>query len=201
MRRNILKKKMNSLKKGGRFPLLNFTGGTGVPLLYFEGGPGVPLLNSREVPGSWSHFFTMPFFKCSVWPIYGQRLTISSYIWNQKVCNNFKQSSIIIKAIFTDKAKFSEQTMLVESEKILIKNVKTAENLNNFFLNAVKTLRIWGCEENKPFAENYRIRYRKEFSNTVKTKASLLSIMSPMDKCSNFHDLLLMMQSPYNLIT
>ena len=91
--------------------------------------------------------------------------------------------------------------MFVESEKILIKNVKTAENLNNFFLNAVKTLRIWGCEENKPFAENYRIRYRKEFSNTVKTKASLLSIMSPMDKCSNFHDLLLMMQSPYNLIT
>ena len=34
---------MNSLKKG-----------EGVPLLNFEGGPGC------QVPGSWSHFYTMP---------------------------------------------------------------------------------------------------------------------------------------------
>ena len=58
-------------------PLLNFEGGPGVPLLSFEGVPGVTLLNlgggeSRVpllnfegdlgslVPGSWSHFYTMP---------------------------------------------------------------------------------------------------------------------------------------------
>ena len=56
-----------------KVPLLNFVGGPGVPLLNFEGGPGVPLLNFRGVPGptfklwgesgvpgSWSHFYTMP---------------------------------------------------------------------------------------------------------------------------------------------
>ena len=59
---------MNSLKKGEGVPLLNFEGGPGVLLLNFEGGPGVPLLNFEggpgsqgpEVPGSWSHFYTMP---------------------------------------------------------------------------------------------------------------------------------------------
>ena len=62
---------MNSLKKGEGVPLLNFEGGPGVLLLNFEGGPGVPLLNFRVVPcptfklwgglpGSWSHFYTMP---------------------------------------------------------------------------------------------------------------------------------------------
>ena len=72
--------------------------------------------------------------------------------------------------------------------------------MNTFFLNAVKTLKIWECEENKPFAENYHIRYRKQFLNTVNTKASLLSIMPPMDKCFSFHELLLMMQSPYKTV-
>ena len=69
---------MNSLKKGEGVSLLNFEGGPGILLLNFEGGPGVPLLNFRgvpgptfelcgrsrvpglEVPGSWSHFYTMP---------------------------------------------------------------------------------------------------------------------------------------------
>ena len=56
-------------------PFLNFEGGPGVSLLNFGGGPGVPLLNFRgvpgpvsqfpEVPGSWSHFYTMPIF-CAV---------------------------------------------------------------------------------------------------------------------------------------
>ena len=69
---------MNPLKKGGGVPLLNFVGGPEVPLLNFEGGPGVPLLNFRgvpgpffklwggsgsRVPGSWSHFYTMPFWR------------------------------------------------------------------------------------------------------------------------------------------
>ena len=66
---------MNSLKKGEGVPLLNFEGGPGVSLLNFEGGPGVPLLNLRgvpgttfklwggsQVPGSWSHFYTMPYY-------------------------------------------------------------------------------------------------------------------------------------------
>ena len=48
--RNILKK-MNSLKKGQRVPLLNFVRSPGVPLLNFEVGPGVPLLNFRRIPG------------------------------------------------------------------------------------------------------------------------------------------------------
>ena len=56
-----------------KVPLLNFVGGAGIPLLNFEGGPGVPLLNfsgvpgptfklweGSRVPGSWSHFYTMP---------------------------------------------------------------------------------------------------------------------------------------------
>ena len=64
---------MNSLKKGEGVPLLNFEGGPGILLLNFEGGPEVPLLNFRGVPGptfklrgrswipgSWSHFYTMP---------------------------------------------------------------------------------------------------------------------------------------------
>ena len=58
--------------------LLNFEGGPGILLLYFEGGPGVRVLNFRgvsgptfkvwggsrvpssRVPGSWSHFYSMP---------------------------------------------------------------------------------------------------------------------------------------------
>ena len=57
---------MNSLKKGEGIPLLNLEVGPGVPLLNFEGGPRVPFLNFRgggpmsQVPGSWSHFYTMP---------------------------------------------------------------------------------------------------------------------------------------------
>ena len=70
---------MNSLKKGEGIPLLNFVGGPGILLLNFEGSPGAPLLNFRgvpgptfiklwggswvprsRVPGSWSHFYTMP---------------------------------------------------------------------------------------------------------------------------------------------
>ena len=61
---------MNSLKKGEGVPLLNFEGGPGILLLNFEESPGVPLLNFRgvpgptfrgsRVPGSWSHFYTMP---------------------------------------------------------------------------------------------------------------------------------------------
>ena len=55
---------MNSLKKGEWLPLLNFEGGAGVPLLNFEGGAWVPLFNfdgglGSQVPGSWSHFYTM----------------------------------------------------------------------------------------------------------------------------------------------
>ena len=64
---------MNSLKKGEGVPLLNFEGSPGILLLNFEGSPGVPLLNfggsgvpllnferGPKVPGSWSHFYTMP---------------------------------------------------------------------------------------------------------------------------------------------
>ena len=61
---------MNSLKADEEIPLLNFEEGPGIPPLNFEGGPGVPLLNfeggpgSRilrsRIPGSWSHFYTMP---------------------------------------------------------------------------------------------------------------------------------------------
>ena len=35
--------------------------GSQVPLLNFEGGPG-SLVSSSRVPGSWSHFYTMPYF-------------------------------------------------------------------------------------------------------------------------------------------
>ena len=77
---------MNSLKKDEGVPPLHFEGGPGVPLIKFKGGTGVPLLNFRgvpgptfkltgfqapkvpdpkvprsRVPGSWSHFYTMPF--------------------------------------------------------------------------------------------------------------------------------------------
>ena len=45
MRKYSEKKKMNSLKKGEGFPLLNFEGGPGVPLLNFEMGSG------SRVPG------------------------------------------------------------------------------------------------------------------------------------------------------
>ena len=73
------------IKERWEVPLLNFERGPGVPLSNFEEGPGVPLLNFREVPGptfkfwggfrvlgsrvprsrvpgSWSHFYTMPLF-------------------------------------------------------------------------------------------------------------------------------------------
>ena len=64
---------MNSLKQdeegptfklwgGPKFPLLNFEGGFGVPLLNFRGvpGPTFKLWGGSRVPGSWSHFYTMP---------------------------------------------------------------------------------------------------------------------------------------------
>ena len=53
---------MNSLKKGEGVPLLNFEGGPGVPLLNFRGvpGPTFELWGVFRVPGTWSHFYTMP---------------------------------------------------------------------------------------------------------------------------------------------
>ena len=60
---------MNSLKNREipRVSLLNFEGGPWIPLLNFEGGHEVPRSlwgGSRpegpEIPGSWSHFYTMP---------------------------------------------------------------------------------------------------------------------------------------------
>ena len=67
----IFWEKWISLKKGEEVPLLNFEGGPRVPFLNSEGGPGVPLLNFEgdpgfqgpRVPGSWSHFYTMPVAK------------------------------------------------------------------------------------------------------------------------------------------
>ena len=63
---NILKE-MNSLKKAEGVPLLNFEGVLGVPLLNFRGVPGptfklwgVSRVSRSRVPGSWSHFYTMP---------------------------------------------------------------------------------------------------------------------------------------------
>ena len=67
---------MNSLKKGEGVPLLNFEGGPGAPLLNFRGVPGLtsklwvgsrvrgPMIPRSRVPGSQSHFYTMPFL-CS----------------------------------------------------------------------------------------------------------------------------------------
>ena len=43
--------KMNSLKKGDGFPLLNFEEGPGVPPLNFGWGPEVQSLNFRGMPG------------------------------------------------------------------------------------------------------------------------------------------------------
>ena len=53
--------KLNSLKKGEGVPLSKFEGGPGVPLLNFRGvpDPGPQVLRS-QIPGSWSHFYTMP---------------------------------------------------------------------------------------------------------------------------------------------
>ena len=65
---------MNSLKKGEGVPLLNFEGGPGVPLLNFRGVSGPtfklwggsrvpdPRVSRSRIPGSWSHFYTMPFY-------------------------------------------------------------------------------------------------------------------------------------------
>ena len=50
---------MNSLKKGEGVPLLNFAGGSRVPILNFEGCSESRNLRSC-VPGSCSHFYTMP---------------------------------------------------------------------------------------------------------------------------------------------
>ena len=55
-------KKMNLLKKVVGVPLLNFEWGPGVPLLNFRGVqyPTFKLWGGPEVPGSCSHFYTMP---------------------------------------------------------------------------------------------------------------------------------------------
>ena len=90
---------MNSLKKGEGVPLLNFEGGPGVLPLNFEGGPGVPLLNFRGVlrstlklwgrsrvpgpmvPGSWSHFYTMPSVSLLKATKYSKQKNKWEYIW------------------------------------------------------------------------------------------------------------------------
>ena len=43
-------KKVNSLNKGNKVPLLNFEGRPGVPFSNFEGGPGVPFSNFEGDP-------------------------------------------------------------------------------------------------------------------------------------------------------
>ena len=42
---------------------------------------------------------------------------------------------------------------LVENDKVLTKDAKNAQDLNTFFLNTVKNLKIPECEEVNPFAE------------------------------------------------
>ena len=84
------------VKSHSGIPLLNFEGGTGVPFLNFDGGPRVPLLNLRgipgptfklwggsrvrvpgsEVPGCWSHFYTMPLGN-----MYRKEVATSITIW------------------------------------------------------------------------------------------------------------------------
>ena len=41
----------------------------------------------------------------------------------------------------------------IENEKVLTKDAKNAQDLNTFFLNAAKNLKIPECEEANPFAE------------------------------------------------
>ena len=52
-----------------------------------------------------------------------------------------------IKAFFSNKAKSSEKISFAESDKTFTKEAKNAENLNTFFTNAVKNLKIPECEE------------------------------------------------------
>ena len=41
----------------------------------------------------------------------------------------------------------------VENEKVLTKDAKNAQDLNTFFLNTIKNLKIPECEEVNPFSE------------------------------------------------
>ena len=47
----------------------------------------------------------------------------------------------------------SKKIALLERDKFLTKHAKNAENLNNFFSNTVKNLKIPECEDINPFAE------------------------------------------------
>ena len=70
-------------------PTFKHEGSPGVPLLNFAGGPWVPLLNFEGgVPGSWSHFYTMPkkkpFSHKSLFVFLNKYLQISNVVIRQK---------------------------------------------------------------------------------------------------------------------
>ena len=78
--------------------------------------------------------------------------------------------------------------------------IKSSEDLNNFFSNTFKNMRIPEREEVNPFVDELSnmvlkviFKYSKHSSLLASLIASLLSIISAMSEHFNFHDLVLMM--------
>ena len=119
-------------------PLLNFEEGPGILLLNFEGGPGVPLLNFRgvpgptfklwggfrvlgpRVPGSWSHFCTMPPKNTS-----GGMLLINTHLpLNPYYCYNHIQNSQSVFSV-NQLTRFYMKVTLLAWSGLMIKIYRT----------------------------------------------------------------------------
>ena len=58
-----------------------------------------------------------------------------------------------VKLLLFDKLKSNKKITLVEDDKLFTQNIKVAEELNSFFPNVVKNLKILEYSETNPLAE------------------------------------------------
>ena len=118
------------------------------------------------------------FFECSFWEV--KRLIISKLV----LILHERLWIIVLenRPFFLTR---QNHRKLVGSDKIFIKDAKNAENLNNFFSNTAKNLKIPECEEIKPFA-------KKQSSNIGNAEALFLPLVSPMGERFSFDVLVLM---------
>ena len=86
------------------------------------------------------------------------------------------------------------QVILVEGNTVFTQNAKNSEIMNNFLSNVEKY--VWISQilkRSNSLLEQNQIQYWKQFSNIVKTQASLLQKIPLIGQHFNFHVLVLMM--------
>ena len=84
-----------------------------------------------------------------------------SQVLNEKDVADNKNLWKTVKPLLSDKIKSNEKITIVGDDKIFTQEIKVAEELNSFFSNVVKNLKIPEYIETKPLAEEILITILK----------------------------------------